>query len=77
MHINLDATFGYSPPPGPGKWNRWGRFVVYVADVDAIYGRAKRAGLTPEAPPADAPWGERYFHIIDPMGHELAVAKPL
>jgi uncharacterized glyoxalase superfamily protein PhnB len=27
--------------------------------------------------PADAPWGERYFHVRDPDGHELSFARPL
>ncbi|MHC4164482.1 MAG: VOC family protein, partial [Planctomycetota bacterium] len=30
-----------------------------------------------EAAPADAEWGERYFHITDPDGHELSFARPL
>ena len=76
MHVNLNASAAYKPPP-KGRWNEWGRFIVYVRDVDAVYALAKRSGYTPEGPPADAPWGERYFHIIDPMGHELAVAQPL
>ena len=42
-----------------------------------IYRRALHNGLVPEKPPADAPWGERYFQILDPMGHELAIARPL
>ena len=25
----------------------------------------------------DAEWGEHYFHIADPDGHELSFAKPL
>ncbi|MEC7657646.1 MAG: VOC family protein, partial [Pseudomonadota bacterium] len=25
----------------------------------------------------DASWGERYFHITDPDGHELSFAHPL
>jgi uncharacterized glyoxalase superfamily protein PhnB len=25
--------------------------------------------------PTDAPWGERYFHLRDPDGHELSFAK--
>jgi len=29
------------------------------------------------ASPDDAPWGERYFHIRDPDGHELSFARPL
>ncbi|MEE9270499.1 MAG: VOC family protein, partial [Candidatus Krumholzibacteria bacterium] len=24
-----------------------------------------------------AEWGERYFHITDPDGHELSFARPL
>ncbi|MCY3569357.1 MAG: VOC family protein, partial [Chloroflexi bacterium] len=24
-----------------------------------------------------APWRERYFHIVDPDGHEISFAKPL
>jgi uncharacterized glyoxalase superfamily protein PhnB len=27
--------------------------------------------------PADAPWGERYFHVQDPAGHEVSIARPL
>jgi uncharacterized glyoxalase superfamily protein PhnB len=42
-----------------------------------MYRKALAAGLTPEFEPADAPWGERYFHIVDPDGHELSFAKPL
>jgi catechol 2,3-dioxygenase-like lactoylglutathione lyase family enzyme len=56
---------------------RWGRFIVHVDDVDAIHERAVAAGLRPSMPPSDAPWGERYFHIDDPDGHELSVARPL
>ena len=34
-------------------------------------------GVTMHAEPADAPWGERYFHVRDPDGHELSFARPL
>ena len=27
--------------------------------------------------PRDATWGERYFHIVDPDGHELSFAQPI
>lgn len=60
---------------GPVNW--WGRVIIYVSDVDAIYEKALAAGLRPEFAPSDAPWGERYFHITDPDGHELSFAKPL
>ncbi|MBA1145710.1 VOC family protein [Ectothiorhodospiraceae bacterium WFHF3C12] len=60
-------------PPG----RLWGRTIIHVSDVDAMYRRAVDAGLSPEAAPADAPWGERYFHIQDPDGNELSFARPL
>jgi len=34
-------------------------------------------GLAPTTTPEDATWGERYFHISDPDGHELSFARPL
>jgi catechol 2,3-dioxygenase-like lactoylglutathione lyase family enzyme len=55
----------------------WGRVVLWVDDVDAMYRRALTAGFDPETAPADAPWGERYYHIYDPDGHELSFARPL
>ncbi len=51
--------------------------IFYVADVDALYGRALAAGYQPTTVPRDAEWGERYFHLIDPDGHELSFARPL
>lgn len=65
-----------SAPPDR-RWAWWGRAIFYVSDVDALYARAVAAGLQPEAPPRDAEWGERYFHLVDPDGHELSFAKPL
>ena len=55
----------------------WGRLILYVDDVDAHYQRLTGFGLSPSTAPADARWGERYFHIDDPDGHELSFAKPL
>ena len=58
-------------------WSWWGRASFYVADVDALYERALAAGLNSQFPPLDAAWGERYFHITDPDGHEISFARPL
>ena len=55
----------------------WGRVVLWVDDVDAMFRRATTAAMTPEMAPSDAPWGERYFHLRDPDGHELSFARPL
>jgi catechol 2,3-dioxygenase-like lactoylglutathione lyase family enzyme len=63
---------------GPhGKVEGWGRAIFYVSDVDAFYAQISAAGITPEFAPQDAPWAERYFHVLDPDGHELSFAKPL
>jgi catechol 2,3-dioxygenase-like lactoylglutathione lyase family enzyme len=59
----------------PVAW--WGRVIVHVSDVDALYRKALAAGLKPSLEPSDASWGERYFHITDPDGHELSFARPL
>lgn len=61
----------------PGPLADWGRAIFYVSDVDAIHARAVAAGFTPEFEPRDAAWGERYFHLRDPDGHELSFARPL
>ena len=55
----------------------WGRAILYVADVDAMYERVLAAGYLATTTPADAPWGERYFHVRDPDGNELSFARPL
>ena len=59
------------------RWSWWGRAIFFVSDVDAFHGQAVAAGLAPDFAPRDAPWGERYFHISDPDGHELSFAQPV
>lgn len=56
---------------------RWGRVIVHVDDVDAMHRRVQEAGYRPSMAPSDAPWGERYFHVDDPDGHEVSLAKRL
>ena len=53
------------------------RVIFHVDDVDALYAVVLAGGFAPEAPPRDASWGERYFHLTDPDGHALSFAKPL
>ncbi len=62
-----------APKNTPLAW--WGRVIFHVDDVDAMHARVLAAGFTPEAEPRDAPWGERYFHLADPDGHELSFAR--
>ncbi len=70
-YLNLIAA------PPEARWSWWGRVIIQVDDVDALHVRARAAGLAPEASPRDAEWGERYFHLTDPDGHELSFARPL
>lgn len=63
--------------PADRQWSWWGRIIFYVADVDAMYARVMRTGIQPEGPPRDAEWGERFFHVRDPDGHELSFARKL
>jgi catechol 2,3-dioxygenase-like lactoylglutathione lyase family enzyme len=88
LYGGADASFT-SLRAGPGfvnlqvdtAWTRpavvWGRVILWVDDVDAMFERATAAGLEPLMRPSDAPWGERYFHLDDPAGHQLSFARPL
>ena len=68
--VNLATTRdGYD-----GEW--WGRVIFRVVDVDAKYRVLAAEGFEIEAP-KDAPWGERFFHVRDPDGHELSFAAVL
>jgi catechol 2,3-dioxygenase-like lactoylglutathione lyase family enzyme len=70
-YLNLVAQ------PPDRHWSWWGRVIFYVSDVDAFHANAIAAGYTPDTAPRDAEWGERFFHITDPEGHELSFARPL
>jgi len=54
----------------------WGRIIFHVSDVDQAWAYLTEKGFKAEQP-RDAPWGERYFHMLDPDGHELSFARPL
>lgn len=68
--VNLQLA-GHEPGTG------WGRVIFHVASPDAVHETALALGYAAETEPADAPWGERYFHILDPDGHELSFARRL
>jgi catechol 2,3-dioxygenase-like lactoylglutathione lyase family enzyme len=53
----------------------WGRMIFHVSDVDTLWAHLREKGFEPNRP-ADASWGERYFHMNDPDGHELSFARP-
>jgi catechol 2,3-dioxygenase-like lactoylglutathione lyase family enzyme len=55
----------------------WGRFILWVDNVDSVYDAFVASGFAPLMAPSDAVWGERYFHILDPAGHEVSIARQL
>jgi catechol 2,3-dioxygenase-like lactoylglutathione lyase family enzyme len=67
--LNLILTPAYD-----GFW--WGRLILRVEKVDELHAAFTAMGVQAE-PPRDGPWGERYFHLKDPDGHELSFAQLL
>ncbi len=67
--LNLILSPSYTP-----GW--WGRFIIRVDGVDEFHSLLTERGLQPESP-RNGPWGERYFHLWDPDGHEISFAEPL
>lgn len=67
--VNLMASSDY-------EHRRWTRAIFRVDDVDEHY-RGLRAQGRELQVPTDAPWGERFFYVTDPDGHELSFAKLL
>lgn len=72
INLQLDPSAPTDRPPFG-----WGRAVLHVESPDDLWAKFAAAGYPSLTDPADAPWGERYFHILDPDGHELSFARPL
>jgi hypothetical protein len=53
---------------------QWGRLIIHVSDVDHFRAYIKKGFYVDS--PQDVSWGERYFHMPDPDGHELSFARP-
>ena len=47
---------------------------MYVADADAAFAQAIKAGASARMEPADMFWGDRYGIVTDPYGHQWAIA---
>ena len=46
---------------------------IYLADADAAFDRAVKAGCKVKMPVADTFWGDRYGVVEDPSGHQWAI----
>jgi PhnB protein len=51
--------------------------VMVVANPDAAFARAVKAGATVVWPVEDQPYGWRVGRIVDPFGHHWEIGKPL
>jgi uncharacterized glyoxalase superfamily protein PhnB len=51
--------------------------VIYVADVDAHFARARARGARIDREPADMPYGQREYGARDPEGHRWWFATPV
>ncbi len=49
--------------------------MVYVEDVDAVFGRAIEAGASQERPVENQFYGDRSGSFVDPFGHKWFVAS--
>ena len=58
-YLNIQLDPAWRPPAA-----LWGRVIFWVDDVDDVYAHAVGTGLSPEFPPRDAPWGERYLKVF-------------
>ena len=47
---------------------------LYVENADKTYAQAIAAGATAKMPLEDMFWGDRYGIVVDPCGHEWAIA---
>ncbi len=47
---------------------------LYVEDADAVFNAAVAAGATATMPIDNAFWGDRYGKVLDPYGHDWAIA---
>jgi PhnB protein len=48
--------------------------MLYVKDVDSSFDKAVKAGCTVKMPLNDQFWGDRFGKLVDPFGHEWAMA---
>ncbi len=71
--INDSMSKSSIPAPASGVTNPM-YIHLYVADADAFFNRAVKAGARVEMPLQDMFWGDRYGKITDPFGQQWGIA---
>jgi catechol 2,3-dioxygenase-like lactoylglutathione lyase family enzyme len=80
-----EGSFDVSKEPSLGKRKvseDFGRVIFHTENVDRLYSFMKHdeyisQSIVFENEPTNAAWGERFFHIREPDGHQLSFAQPL
>lgn len=81
--INAGNLFIYlNQDDGKRGWDRVkgeGFALQFMVDggVDDVASRIKAAGGKLESEPADMPWGQRMFRVLDPDGFRISIAADL
>ena len=75
MYLNIELSEENS-----GSY--FGRIIFHTDDVDSLFNYLKNDKTISdlgkfETEPTDASWGERFFHMRDPDGYQIAFATPL
>lgn len=60
-----------------GGGTRSAELFLRVPDVDAAHQGMVERGVSPEAEPADQPYGLRDFAVVDPDGHRITLGTPI
>jgi PhnB protein len=85
-HMTMSLNDGVLMLSDSARWGRWehlprtggnavGWLAIRTRDCDATYNAAIAAGATPEYPPEDTAWGDRYARFRDPFGQLWAVSS--
>ncbi len=79
-HLNLELSTQDNPTGSKPK--HFGRIIFHTDNVESLYCYLKNDDFSSkviiiESKPANARWGERYFHIRDPDGYQISFAQPL
>lgn len=85
MYLNLELLNGSTTNDtgmGVARQRDFGRIIFHTEDVDSLYRYMKNhqtisGAVSFETEPADAPWGERFFHMREPNGYQLSFASPI
>ncbi|MGB0133666.1 VOC family protein [Dokdonella sp.] len=74
-HIMLSDEFAEMNIRGPNaRGGPTASFMIYVADADAAFAKAIKAGAKQDRAVEDQFWGDRMGSVVDPFGHKWSLA---